>query len=272
MPAELWLPEAARVDAARAFAIADPIARYQAVSEPHWKRAAQGAPLPPALAATVARGGSVGVLDLHFQSTKTAAVVLDAVLWAALERHAEVWVVTGTGHHTDRASHQRSAPGGVLWSVVHEYLEAELDEHRPPGPATRAPPPPPLTGATAAAANPQCRQLGLRSRAEAAAFVDTADLVVVADRMEESLVVLRRLLSRAGWEWGLFDLLWLPPNRAVARHHPRKSSRLATSSSPAGYLPSPERRTPRDTPPPPPLALPPPIASFGYSGRRRRGA
>ena len=40
---------------------------------------------------------------LPCQSVRTAPMVLDAVLPAALEQHEEVWIITGTGHHTDRA-------------------------------------------------------------------------------------------------------------------------------------------------------------------------
>ena len=69
MPRELWLAEVARVEAATAFAIADPIQRFEVVNEPHRRRAATQA-LPPTLAATIDRGGTVGVLDLHFQSVR----------------------------------------------------------------------------------------------------------------------------------------------------------------------------------------------------------
>ena len=62
-------------------------------------------------------------MDLHYQSVKTASVVIEQVLPALLDAHAEVWVVTGTGHHTDRASHQQHAKGGVLHNAVREYFE-----------------------------------------------------------------------------------------------------------------------------------------------------
>ena len=64
----------------------------------------------------------VGVLDLHYQSVKTSSFVLDTLLADALRRYEEVWIVTGTGHHTDRASHQRTAQGGVLHAAVAQYL------------------------------------------------------------------------------------------------------------------------------------------------------
>ena len=120
----------ARVDSAQAFAITDPLQRFAVVNLPHSKRTASQA-LPRTLAAGEHdrrgqghAGAPVGVLDLHYQSVRTAAVVLDAKLPSALREHAEVWVITGSGHHTDRAGHQRSAPSGVLHSAVGEYLHA----------------------------------------------------------------------------------------------------------------------------------------------------
>ena len=68
--------------------------------------------------------GGVGVVDLHFQSTRTAVTVLESVLPSALRANNEVWVITGTGHHTDKASHQKSAVGGVLHSAVSDFLSA----------------------------------------------------------------------------------------------------------------------------------------------------
>jgi Smr domain len=63
------------------------------------------------------------VIDLHFQSTKTFALVLSTVLPDALQRHGEVWVVTGTGHHVGTKTHQKG--GGALESAVLAWL---LDE------------------------------------------------------------------------------------------------------------------------------------------------
>jgi hypothetical protein len=143
IPPELWLPPSQRVDSAAAFAIADPMARFRAVNEGHERRAASQ-PLPLTLAsleeggsgygrgANGERGGSVrtvaaavGVIDLHYQSERTAPIVLAAELMSMLARHAEVWIITGTGHHTNKQSHQRSAEGGVLSAVVAEYLERQ---------------------------------------------------------------------------------------------------------------------------------------------------
>ena len=74
-------------------------------------------------------GGTAGVLDLHYQSVKTAAAVLDAQLPDTLRAHAEVWLVTGTGHHTDRHSHQRHVAGGVLHAAVADYLSERGYRH-----------------------------------------------------------------------------------------------------------------------------------------------
>lgn len=72
---------------ARVFEVRDPIERYRLVAAAH------------------DRGD---VVDLHFQSNRTAPVVLDAVLDAALAGHpAGVWVVTGSGHHAPQRSHQK---------------------------------------------------------------------------------------------------------------------------------------------------------------------
>ena len=46
------------------------------------------------------------------------------MLPAALEACGEAWVITGTGHHTNTRSHQRSAPGGVLHAEVEAWLQA----------------------------------------------------------------------------------------------------------------------------------------------------
>ena len=51
---------------------------------------------------------------------RTAPVVLECKLLTALYQHAEVWIVTGTGHHTAAGSHQKG--GGVLFNTVEAYL------------------------------------------------------------------------------------------------------------------------------------------------------
>ena len=139
MPAELWLNAASRIDSSTAFGISDHMERYRAVNAPHARRADER-PLPRTLSPQETRrtsswsggrggNGVVGVLDLHYQSVKTAGYVLDSLLPAALETCAEVWVVTGTGHHTDRSSHQKSSPGGVLHAAVGEYLNSYQYTH-----------------------------------------------------------------------------------------------------------------------------------------------
>lgn len=120
MPPELWLVDVSRVDATSAFGISDPVARYDAVNGP--RAAAKQVPrtLAPSDDERGAPAVSVGVVDLHFQSVRTAPVVLETKLTTALHAHAEVWVVTGTGHHTAAGSHQKG--GGVLFNTVEAYL------------------------------------------------------------------------------------------------------------------------------------------------------
>ena len=123
IPSQLWLVDVSRLDAATAFSISDPLARFSAVNAPHEARTADQA-LPSTLQAATIGGhrATVGVMDLHYQSVRTAALVLDTVLPELLHVHSEVWVITGTGHHTDKASHQRSVAGGVLHATVQDYL------------------------------------------------------------------------------------------------------------------------------------------------------
>ncbi|KAJ1450948.1 hypothetical protein M885DRAFT_589750 [Pelagophyceae sp. CCMP2097] len=97
MPPELWTSTVLRN--ARVFELADPMERYAHVARSNARE---------------------DIVDLHFQSSRTAAVVLDAVLDAALARHSKVWLVTGSGHHTPVHSHQRS--GGMLHAFCEEYL------------------------------------------------------------------------------------------------------------------------------------------------------
>ena len=78
VPVELWIPQAARNPAV--FGEKDPMIRYDLVMENH---NAEG------------RGG---IIDLHYQSTKTASVVLDEVLRGHLDALGEgegLWVLTG---------------------------------------------------------------------------------------------------------------------------------------------------------------------------------
>lgn len=100
IPQNLWNPSEKRC--ASVFHISDPLARYAEVSATHPRK---------------------DVVDLHYQSMKTFSVVLSEVLPNKLRQHREVWVLTGTGHHVARNSHQKS--GGVLESAVMSWL----DEH-----------------------------------------------------------------------------------------------------------------------------------------------
>ena len=118
------LPNAQVSRSASAFEIADPMARFAEVNKPHARRA-QSNPLGLTLSPRGAGGagaGRVAVIDLHYQSVRTARVVLDEMLPAALASHAEVWVITGTGHHVAKRTHQKSSERGVLFDSVKEYL------------------------------------------------------------------------------------------------------------------------------------------------------
>jgi len=99
IPQDLWNPHENRD--ATAFYIADPLERYYAVTN----------------AITVPRND---VIDLHFQSLQTFGTVLDAVLPEKLQSLAQVWIVTGTGHHVGSRTHQKG--GGALEGAVLEYL------------------------------------------------------------------------------------------------------------------------------------------------------
>jgi hypothetical protein len=75
LPEHVWLPEVGRT-AAAAFSIADPLARFHAVNAPY---RARGERLPLMFGSEEARGAAMAgggiVLDLHFQSAKTAPQV-----------------------------------------------------------------------------------------------------------------------------------------------------------------------------------------------------
>ena len=101
IPGDLWNPHENRDSAA--FYIADPLERYHAVMASH----------PPP------NDGSA-IMDLHFQSMKTFATVLQTVLPDLLERHGSVWIITGTGHHVGSKTHQKG--GGALESAVLQWL------------------------------------------------------------------------------------------------------------------------------------------------------
>jgi len=97
IPQELWNANHNR--SPTAFQILDPIARYSEVAR------------------SVIRDD---IIDLHFQSLKTFPVVLSQILPEKLRQYKEVWIVSGSGHHVSRNSHQKS--GGVLDNAVIEWL------------------------------------------------------------------------------------------------------------------------------------------------------
>ena len=100
IPQDLWNPHVNRN--ASAFHITSPLERFKEVSK------------------TVSRND---VIDLHFQSTKTFAVVLGTILPQKLRENGEAWIVTGSGHHVARQTHQKG--GGALEMAVMTWLEAE---------------------------------------------------------------------------------------------------------------------------------------------------
>lgn len=101
IPGDLWNPHENR-DAA-AFYIADPVERFYTVMAAH----------PPPR-------DDIAIMDLHFQSTKTFAVVLQKVLPDLLQHSSCVWIITGTGHHVGSKTHQKG--GGALESSVLQWL------------------------------------------------------------------------------------------------------------------------------------------------------
>lgn len=98
IPQEIWV---AYRDPS-VFDVRDPMERYDKVQSYHSRR---------------------DVLDLHFQSSRTAPQVLDVVLPKSLDLCREgVWIVTGSGHHAPINSHQKLR--GHLHATVQAYLEA----------------------------------------------------------------------------------------------------------------------------------------------------
>ena len=98
IPQDLWNPQENRD--ASAFCIADPLERYYTV--------------------TAAVPHRNDVIDLHFQSLKTFATVLDVILPEKLQNLQSVWIVTGTGHHVGSRTHQKG--GGTLERAVLDYV------------------------------------------------------------------------------------------------------------------------------------------------------
>jgi len=97
IPQNLW--NACYNRPSTAFHIQDPIERYEEVSS------------------SVKRED---IVDLHFQSVKSFPIVLSTILPDKLRNHSEVWVVTGTGHHVVRNTHQKS--GGILENSLIDWL------------------------------------------------------------------------------------------------------------------------------------------------------
>jgi DNA-nicking Smr family endonuclease len=111
IPQNVWNPHERRD--ASAFHIVDPMERYREVSRLHLESSASGR--------TSSSYNRTDVIDLHFQSTKTYAVVLEQVLPEKLTSESQgVWIVTGTGHHVGSKTHQKG--GGVLESAVMSWL------------------------------------------------------------------------------------------------------------------------------------------------------
>lgn len=105
IPQDLWKPHEQRN--ASAFYIADPLERYQAVMSND--------------GVNKKNINNNNVIDLHFQSLQTFAVVLDAILPTKLQRgNDRVWIVTGTGHHVGTKTHQKG--GGALEAAVLDYV------------------------------------------------------------------------------------------------------------------------------------------------------
>jgi hypothetical protein len=105
IPLEIWNVTENR-DAAVFAMYDDPMERYAAVQRQRQKQQQNNA--------------QDNVMDLHYQSLATFPVVLDTLLDGLLEQHGTVWIVTGTGHHVGRRTHQKS--GGALEAAVLSYL------------------------------------------------------------------------------------------------------------------------------------------------------
>eukprot|EP00514_Thraustochytrium_sp_LLF1b_P010015 CAMPEP_0184551096 /NCGR_PEP_ID=MMETSP0199_2-20130426/23483_1 /TAXON_ID=1112570 /ORGANISM="Thraustochytrium sp., Strain LLF1b" /LENGTH=422 /DNA_ID=CAMNT_0026946155 /DNA_START=65 /DNA_END=1333 /DNA_ORIENTATION=- len=100
IPQVLWVDAASRDP--NTFNIVDPLERFGEVNK---------------------RNKVAGVLDLHFQTSKTVEHVLSTYLgnYSIFETTSQgdfVWVVTGSGHHTTQRLYK-------LFDVVQEYLDRE---------------------------------------------------------------------------------------------------------------------------------------------------
>ena len=121
IPEDLWTDQSER-NAAACFAIADPMARFEAVNA----------------------GGKPGVVDLHFQSLATVRTVLDRVLGAPAAYYGGGGGGGGGGDHRDAAAAAAAARrrrqeeatavtgggGGVLWLVTGSGHHAEKGQRK----------------------------------------------------------------------------------------------------------------------------------------------
>jgi hypothetical protein len=134
IPKEVWLPTTANADCFHLYP--NPIERFKAVNNHHKSYLASVA-IPLSFDNYNINGINTGsspnikdkvaVLDVHFQSAKTIAPVLNRFLAPALKKNDEVWIITGSGHHV-AVGHQRREGGGVLFNAVKRYLEEHEDE------------------------------------------------------------------------------------------------------------------------------------------------
>jgi DNA-nicking Smr family endonuclease len=112
IPQNVWNPHERRD--ASAFHIADPMERYREVSRLHLESGS-------GRNSSATSYNRTDVIDLHFQSTKTYAIVLEQVLPEMLAVEPQgVWIVTGTGHHVGSKTHQKG--GGILETAVMGWL------------------------------------------------------------------------------------------------------------------------------------------------------
>jgi hypothetical protein len=127
MPTELWLPDTSHSNYFHMYP--DPMDRFIAVNR-HHTTVLKHRKIPLTLSRNeddiTENANAVTLLDVHFQSLHTVTIVLDHFLPPALSSHAEVWIVTGSGHHVGGGqgghNHQRREEGGVLFQAVRRYL------------------------------------------------------------------------------------------------------------------------------------------------------
>jgi len=113
IPQNLWNAHENRDSSV--FFIADPMERYRRVAQMNGAASRHGS--------NSDHHAQHEIIDLHFQSTKTFATVLEQVLPQKLQTATEagVWIVTGTGHHVGSRTHQKG--GGALERSVMQWLQ-----------------------------------------------------------------------------------------------------------------------------------------------------